>query len=114
MKQITVLEGKLIEEYYRCKRIMEACQEAAESAPKGYISHKLINGKLRHYLQWREGGKVKSKYIRDDEYLELEKRVEEGRANKATVRNMLKDMKMIEKAVGKRTIEEYKETELAK
>ena len=36
--------------------------------PKGYISNKTINGIERHYLQWRENGKTKSKYIPDSEY----------------------------------------------
>ena len=41
--------------------------------PKGYISVKNINGKQRHYLQWREGSKIRSKYIRKDD---VEKTVE--------------------------------------
>ena len=32
--------------------------------PKGYISKKTINGKEYNYLQWKENGKVKSKYIK--------------------------------------------------
>lgn len=35
--------------------------------PKGYISKKIINGKEYHYLQWKENGKVKSKYIKSCE-----------------------------------------------
>ena len=41
--------------------------------PRGYISVKNVNGKQRHYLQWREGSKIRSKYIRKDE---VEKTVE--------------------------------------
>lgn len=35
--------------------------------PKGYISKKTINGKEYNYLQWKENGKVKSKYIKASE-----------------------------------------------
>lgn len=35
--------------------------------PSGYISRKIINGKERFYYQWLEDGKLKSKYIKNDE-----------------------------------------------
>lgn len=35
--------------------------------PNGYISRKLIGGKERFYLQWTENGRLKSKYIKEDE-----------------------------------------------
>ena len=46
------------------ERIREL-ERAISELPRGYISVKNINGKQRHYLQWREGSKIKSKYIRD-------------------------------------------------
>ncbi len=36
--------------------------------PIGYISKKNIGGKVRYYRQWTENGKVKSQYIKEDEY----------------------------------------------
>ncbi len=36
--------------------------------PIGYISKKTINGKIRYYRQWSENGKVKSQYIKSNEY----------------------------------------------
>ncbi len=38
-----------------------------KSLPKGYISRKVIRGKEAFYHQWKENGKVKSKYLRHDE-----------------------------------------------
>ena len=35
--------------------------------PAGYISRKMIKGKERFYLQWTENGKIKSKYIKNDD-----------------------------------------------
>lgn len=43
-------------------------EEKIAKLPKGYISYKKINGKERHYLQWVENGKIKSKYIPDIEF----------------------------------------------
>ncbi len=51
-------------------RINELEKEIAK-LPIGYISKKVINGKTRYYQQWIESGKVKSKYIRDDEFDEI-------------------------------------------
>ncbi len=36
--------------------------------PIGYISKKTIGGKVRYYRQWSEGGKVKSQYIKAEDY----------------------------------------------
>ena len=38
-----------------------------KSLPKGYISRKVIRGRETFYLQWKESGKVKSKYLKHDE-----------------------------------------------
>ena len=49
------------------KAEIKKLKKLLERLPAGYISKKTINGKVRFYLQWREGAKVKSKYIREDE-----------------------------------------------
>ena len=59
---------------YELIRLLE---ERIEKLPKGYISKKNINGKAQHYLQWKENGKVKSKYIRDEELEELKNQIAE-------------------------------------
>lgn len=43
--------------------------------PAGYISRKIINGKERFYLQWSENGKVKSKYIKNDDYEDVKNKI---------------------------------------
>ena len=44
--------------------------------PVGYISKKMINGKERYYQQWTENGKIKSKYIKNEEIEEFQKKIE--------------------------------------
>lgn len=46
------------------------------SLPVGYISKKMINGKERYYQQWTENRKVKSKYIKNGEVEEFQKKIE--------------------------------------
>ena len=44
--------------------------------PKGSLVHKSIRGKTYTYLQWREGKKVKSRYLKEEEIPTVEKRLE--------------------------------------
>ena len=68
MRELTGLEIMLLDDYYRCERHIEVIsQELENDKPIGYISRKTINGKGQHYWQWREGVKIKSKYINDNE-----------------------------------------------
>lgn len=46
------------------------------SLPVGYISRKMINGKERYYQQWTENGKIKSKYIKNEEVEEFQTKIE--------------------------------------
>lgn len=48
-------------------REIEKLQAQISTLPKGYISEKSIYGKVRHYYQWKENGKLKSKYIQKGE-----------------------------------------------
>ena len=57
------------------KRIREIEAELA-GLPTGYISKKCIKGKDRFYLQWTENGKLKSRYIKADEYEAISEQVE--------------------------------------
>ncbi|MCQ2108968.1 MAG: hypothetical protein MJZ05_09430 [Fibrobacter sp.] len=51
-----------------------------ESLPKGSITKKTIQGKDRYYLQWREGDKVKSRYVKVAELSELAAQIEQRKA----------------------------------
>lgn len=57
-------------------RILEI-EKRLERLPKGYISRKNINGREQLYLQWREGNKVHSQYIKKAEREKILSEVEE-------------------------------------
>lgn len=63
-----------MDDVYEAIRRME---ERIAKLPAGYISRKTIKGKVRHYRQWREDGKLKSKYIREDELKEIQDQIGE-------------------------------------
>ena len=71
------------------KKELANTQKEISELPKGYISKKNINSKIRYYLQWSENGKKKSKYV--DELLidELRKKIEK-RKNLQTKEKELK------------------------
>lgn len=66
-----------------CERMIDEIElrERIESKiaelPVGYISKKNIKGKTQYYLQWRENGKMKSKYIRADNVETVRQQIEE-------------------------------------
>ena len=62
--------------------IMERIQQLEEQLdelPVGYISRKMINGKVRLYRQWTENGKKKSKYLDPAAAEIFEKQIEQRR-----------------------------------
>ncbi len=57
--------------------MIQRLEERIALLPAGYISRKMINGKAQYYLQWRENGKLNSKYIREDALEEVRRQIEE-------------------------------------
>lgn len=57
--------------------LIERLKEKIRTLPKGYISKKNIKGKERFYRQWRENGKIQSKYIPTEEVELTRSRIEE-------------------------------------
>ena len=76
-------------------------ENVIENYPKGTVVVKTINGKRRAYLQWRENGKTKSKYLKDNDIDETKKVVEERR----TLEKKLKELKRQAGAAFKKTVE---------
>lgn len=56
--------------------------------PVGYISKKNIKGKTQYYLQWRENGKMKSKYIRANELETVSRQIEERKRLQAKLNEL--------------------------
>ncbi len=54
---------------------IEGLEEQIARLPVGYISRKMIHGKLRFYRQWTENGKIKSQYIKEGQLEPLEEQI---------------------------------------
>lgn len=63
----------VLDEYTELLRLRLVYSNRLSELPKGYISKKTIGNKEYHYLQFRNKGKVESKYLKDDEVGEMRK-----------------------------------------
>ncbi|MBR6410548.1 MAG: AAA family ATPase, partial [Clostridia bacterium] len=68
-------------------RIKQLEQEIA-ALPEGYISRKMISGKVRYYRQWTEGKKIRSEYIREDRLDALQKAMDRKKALREELREL--------------------------
>ncbi len=109
MAKVSVLESQLLDEYFRCERALSIHKHAlAQNDLKGYISVKKIGGRKYHYLQWREGSKVCSKYIKAEELERIYSSLEERKQHQSSIRNLKKSIRQLEKVLGRKLIEEYR------
>ena len=108
MREISILEQQLLDEYVRCERNMKTQEAAISELPKGYISQKHRGNKTYSYLQWREGNKVCSRYLKPADFDLVSKQIEERKSWEKSVRQLKRNMAQIEKLLGRGLIDEYK------
>ncbi len=70
--------------------LIERIKARIDELPDGYISRKTIKGKEQYYRQWREDGKLKSKYVRESDVEELRSRIEERKKLKERMKELEK------------------------
>lgn len=63
-------------------------EEQIATLPIGYVSRKTIQGKTRYYHQWKENGKLRSKYLKDGELEPLRAQIEKRRELQARLRKL--------------------------
>lgn len=67
---------------------LKALELQIANLPKGSVTKKVIQGKDRYYLQWREGEKVKSRYIKGAELPELSRQIELRKSLQQELQNL--------------------------
>ena len=103
---MSVLEEVMLEEYERSIKIYRLITEEIKMLPKGSIQKKRINNKNYSYLMYREGSKIKSKYV-TEEVEELNEKIQRRKENIIALKEIKKSLQQIEKALGKRFINEH-------
>ena len=98
---MSVLSEMLQEEYDRINDSLDSLIENINALPKGSIVMKRINNKEQPYLQWREGDKVKSKYIKSEELNQIQNDVARRKEYEQNLKSIKKRKKELEKVIGK-------------
>lgn len=97
---MSILLDVLNEEYERSCRIIDSLKAKIDSLPRGYISVKRINGKEYCYIQYREGRKVKSRYIRPEQVDEVKKQIAKRKSLEKELRERKLDRDSLKKVLG--------------
>ena len=74
---------------------IQALEEELAALPVGSYVIKVIKGKEQPYLQWSEGGKTKSRYIKKDEREEIMKQLERRGYIQTELKQLKKDLAAI-------------------
>ena len=96
---MSVLDEVLKEEYDRLLRMRSAMNAEYDALPKGSISKKGIRGCDCYYLQYREGKKIISKYIKKAELEDVTEKIKRRRNLKRSLRDIDVELKKIERTV---------------
>ena len=109
-KDLSMVQEELVDQYQRAERAIERYKELiVANCQPGYISIKEINGKKYHYLQWRDGEKLRSKFIPDKQVEAIKKMILIRKEYESSIKKMMRNQKEIEKFLGKDILEEYDE-----
>lgn len=104
---MSVLEEVLLEEYDRSMRVIHAIQAEQKALPKGSVQEKLIGGRKYLYLQYRDGNKVRSDYIKESDIDNIRSGLKKRKDNDKALKELKKSIEQIEKALGKDLINEH-------
>lgn len=113
MRELSILEEQLLDEYFRCKRNLVIQGKEIQNYKRGYISYKKIGKKKYPYLQWRDNDKIHSEYIKKENLAEVIKQLEFRNEWEQSIKNLHRSIEQITKALGERLIKEY-ENEILK
>ena len=106
MRELSVIEEVFLEEYRRSLKIKQAIEREQADLPKGSLQVKNIHGCSCYYLQYRDGEKIKSKYVPASDVDDVQNKISRRRQNKQQIRNLESSLKQLEKVLGKDVINE--------
>ncbi|HJG36689.1 hypothetical protein [Enorma phocaeensis] len=99
---MSVLEEVLEEEYDRSVRMSRRIEAELAVLPKGSVRKREIRGHVYYYLNYREGDKVKSKYIPAADVEKIRLQLSRRKELIAAQKEQQRSRKQIERALGRR------------
>ena len=97
-------ENVIISEYKRLCDRERVCASERNYLPVGSLQIKRINGKEYHYLQFREGKSIKSKYIKQSELNDISEKIEKRKKLDNELSEIKAKKKALEGVLGKDSI----------
>lgn len=91
----------LKEEFERLQDMEKGYLEKLSSLPKGCIRRKIIKGRPYHYLMYRQGPQVVTKYLKlsEEELEELKFKLGQRQKFEKALREVRKDCRLLRKVV---------------
>ncbi|NPV92659.1 MAG: hypothetical protein HPY50_17975 [Firmicutes bacterium] len=94
-----MIKSVLEEEYKRLNEMESLFRQKLSSLPKGSISIKKINGKEYVYLNYREEGRSRSRYIKQEELGKIQFQILQRKKYENALKEIQEDYKIIKRAL---------------
>ena len=108
MEQLSMVKAELLDEYQRFKRAIEAYQnKIARDHVKGYLGKKRVKNHEYYYLRWREGDRIRSKYVKLGHVDIIKENIERRKQEELRIKRFRNEMKEIEAFLGKDVLIKY-------
>ena len=91
---MNLIISTVLQEKHRIDYMLEKYREMLAGLPKGTISEKLVNGHIYYYLQYRDGKKVVSRYIRKQDVDTLRQQIEKRRHIETMIKSLLDEQEL--------------------
>jgi hypothetical protein len=98
MKMSAVVEN-FKEEYERNNEIILLLRKNIDELPKGTIVYKKTGASSFPYLQWRDGKKIKCKFLKKGEAKKISGQIEKRKEYLTSLRKRNEDKKFLERAL---------------
>lgn len=104
MEKDKVISGMLLDEKKRCMEMLSSLEKSASELPRGVINERKKRYKDRvysyYYLKYREGKKVISKHVSNEEVQEILKKLELRGKYEKEIQSYKKKVAYLNKIVG--------------
>lgn len=96
-----IIEEILTEEYWRCVDTIQAITEQLAELPKGTIQKRTRGNREYYYLKYRDGNKVVSKYVKQEDVDDIAEKLEYRKSLLRIIENEKATRKVAVRGLGK-------------
>ena len=100
----SVVKGVLQEELARSLSLKEKYEQKLDDYPQGYLLERKMGGKVYHYLSYREGERIRQKYLgplSPEEVKKYKDRIKDKKALRQQLSEVKANIKYLERLLKK-------------